>query len=115
MVAAGDFERSGAGAGLPTGLRLLAVFLLLDVATPDRVNAFFYWAHDLTSALLFLYRDVLERDLPLSHFLAACSADKSCAFYNNGDAEGAPPVAFHRPRQLRDDARRSGVLAIAHQ
>ena len=41
--------------GFATGLRCLTVFLVLDVATPDTVNAFFYWAHDATSALLFLY------------------------------------------------------------
>src|SRR5262249_43783673 len=39
--------------GFATGLRYLSVFL--DVATPDTVNSFFYWAHDATSALLFLY------------------------------------------------------------
>ena len=47
---------STAPRGLATGLRLLALFLLLNLATPDTVSAFFYWAHDLTSALLFLYQ-----------------------------------------------------------
>jgi hypothetical protein len=53
--AAALLQRSRAPAGLTTALRLLALFLLLNLATPDTVNAVFYWAHDLTSALLFLY------------------------------------------------------------
>lgn len=42
--------------GLARGLAGLALVLALDVATPDTVNAFFYWAHDVTSAVLFLYQ-----------------------------------------------------------
>jgi hypothetical protein len=55
LYAASLFERSAAPSGFPRALRLLALFLLLDIATPDTVNVVFYWAHDLTSALLFLY------------------------------------------------------------
>jgi hypothetical protein len=57
LYASALVERSpSASGGLATGLQLLAFFLFLDVATPDTVDAFFYWAHDLTSALLFLYQ-----------------------------------------------------------
>ena len=49
-------ERSAAPAGLAAGLRWLALFLFLDVATPDTLNVVFYWAHDATSAVLFLYQ-----------------------------------------------------------
>jgi hypothetical protein len=49
-------KRTDAPKGLGRGLWLLALFLFLDVATPDTVNALFYWAHDLTSALLFVYQ-----------------------------------------------------------
>ena len=55
LYAASLLERSEAHPALPLGLRLLTAFLFLDVATPDTVNAFFYWAHNLTSTLLFLY------------------------------------------------------------
>jgi hypothetical protein len=55
LYAAGLLERSEAPAGFATGLRYLCVFLLLDLATPDTINAFFYWAHDLASTVLFLY------------------------------------------------------------
>jgi hypothetical protein len=48
-------QGSSAPSGFVTGLRLLPLFLILNLATPDTVNAFFYWAHDVTSALLFLY------------------------------------------------------------
>ena len=48
-------DESSAPHAFATGLRYLSLFLILDVATPDTVNAFFYWAHDATSALLFLY------------------------------------------------------------
>jgi hypothetical protein len=48
-------QGSSAPAGFVAGLRLLPLFLILNLATPDTVNAFFYWAHDVTSALLFLY------------------------------------------------------------
>ncbi len=48
-------ERSSAPPELAGALRLLAVLLLLDVATPDTLDAFFYWAHDVASALLFLF------------------------------------------------------------
>ncbi len=54
-LAAGLLSRSAAPAGFPAALKLLSVLLLLDVATPDTVDAAFSWAHDLTSALLFLY------------------------------------------------------------
>ena len=47
--------RSDAPQGLVWGLAGLALFLALDVASPDTVNAVFYWAHDMTSAALFLY------------------------------------------------------------
>ena len=47
--------RSDAARGLGWGLAWLALFLALDVASPDSVNEAFYWAHDLTSAALFLY------------------------------------------------------------
>jgi len=49
-------EHTDAPVGLERGLRLLALFVFLDVATPDTVNAVFYWAHDATSALLFVYQ-----------------------------------------------------------
>ena len=55
LRAARLLDDSSAPRGFSTGLRYLSVFLVLDVATPDTVNAFFYWAHDATSALLFLY------------------------------------------------------------
>lgn len=55
LYAAAQLESTAAPEGFVTGLRFLSLFLFLDVATPDTVNAFFYWAHDLTSALLFLY------------------------------------------------------------
>jgi hypothetical protein len=55
LYAAALLERSSAPAAFATGLRYLCVFLVLDLATPDTVNAFFYWAHDLTSAALFVY------------------------------------------------------------
>ena len=53
--AAAIAARSDAPKGLAWGLAGLALFLALDVASPDTVNAVFYWAHDLTSAALFLY------------------------------------------------------------
>jgi len=40
---------------LAGALRLLALLLLLDLATPDTVNGFFYWAHNVASTLLFLF------------------------------------------------------------
>jgi hypothetical protein len=49
-------ERSAAPRELATGLRLLALFLFFDLATPDTVNSFFFWAHDLASTLLFLFQ-----------------------------------------------------------
>ena len=49
-------ERSAAPARLVGGLRLLALFLFLDVATPDTINVVLYWAHDLASTILFLYQ-----------------------------------------------------------
>ena len=55
LYAAALLERSAAPAGFAIGLRYLCFFLLLNLATPDTVNAFFYWAHDVTSALLFVY------------------------------------------------------------
>jgi hypothetical protein len=55
LYAASLVERSVAPAGLPRALRLLAAFLLLNLATPDTINVVFYWGHDLTSTLLFLY------------------------------------------------------------
>lgn len=42
--------------GLAWGLAGLALVLALDVATPDTVNVFFYWAHDVASAVLFVYQ-----------------------------------------------------------
>ncbi len=57
LYASAIVERSpSAPAGLATGLRLFAGFLFLDLATPDTLNSFFYWAHDLASAALFLYQ-----------------------------------------------------------
>jgi len=56
LYASALLERSAAPAGLAVGVRLLALFLFLNLATPDTVSRFFYWAHDLTSALLFLYQ-----------------------------------------------------------
>jgi hypothetical protein len=57
LYAAALVERSSsAPGGLATGLELLALFLFLDLATPDTVDAFFYWAHDVASALLFAYQ-----------------------------------------------------------
>ncbi len=55
LRAARLLDDSSAPRGFSTGLRYLTLFLVLDVATPDTVNAFFYWAHDATSALLFLF------------------------------------------------------------
>ena len=49
-------ERSAAPRGLSMGVMLLALFLFLDLATPDTVSSVFYWAHDLASTLLFLYQ-----------------------------------------------------------
>jgi hypothetical protein len=56
VYAAVLLERGDAPPGLSRGLKWLALFLFLDIATPDTVNVVFYWAHDLTSALLFLYQ-----------------------------------------------------------
>lgn len=53
--AAAIAARSNAPQGLAWGLAGLALFLALDVASPDTVDAVFYWAHDITSAALFLY------------------------------------------------------------
>ena len=53
--AAGLLTRSNAPTALAPALKLLAIFFLLDVATPDTVDAVFAWAHDLSSTLLFLY------------------------------------------------------------
>jgi len=50
-----QLEKSSAPPWLPGALRLLAVLLLLDLATPDTVNALFYWAHDVASTVLFLF------------------------------------------------------------
>lgn len=47
--------RSDVPRGLAWGLAGLALFLAFDVASPDTVNDVFYWAHDATSAALFLY------------------------------------------------------------
>jgi len=55
LYAAALLERSRGPDGFATGLRYLCVFLLLDLATPDTLNTFFYWAHDVTSAALFVY------------------------------------------------------------
>ena len=54
--AAAIAARSNAPRGLARGLEGLALFLALNVATPDTVNEVFYWAHDVTSAALFLYQ-----------------------------------------------------------
>ncbi len=48
-------ERSPAPARLPAALRLLALLLLFDVATPDTLGPVFYWAHDVASTVLFLF------------------------------------------------------------
>src|SRR5262249_32318552 len=57
LYAASLVARSPAApAGLAAGLTLLALFLFLDLATPDTVSSLFYWAHDLASTLLFLYQ-----------------------------------------------------------
>ncbi len=48
-------ELAGAPLQLAGALRLLALLLLLDLATPDTVNGFFYWAHNVASTLLFLF------------------------------------------------------------
>ena len=40
---------------LSPALRVLAVLLFLDLATPDTINSFFYWAHVGVSAALFLH------------------------------------------------------------
>jgi hypothetical protein len=53
--ASGLLTRSSAPAALAPALKLLAIFFLLDVATPDTVNTAFSWAHNLSSTLLFLY------------------------------------------------------------
>lgn len=55
LRAARLLDDSSAPRELATGLRYLSFFLVLNLATPDTVDAFFYWAHDVTSALLFLY------------------------------------------------------------
>lgn len=55
LYAAALLQGSSAPAGFVTGLRMLPLFLIADLTTLDTVNAFFYWAHDVTSALLFLY------------------------------------------------------------
>lgn len=39
---------------LARGLRILAVLLVLDLATPDTVDSAFYWSHVVVSVLLFL-------------------------------------------------------------
>jgi hypothetical protein len=49
-------ERSAAPAGLAFGLRLLALFLFLDLATPDTLSDVFNWAHIVASAVLFFYQ-----------------------------------------------------------
>jgi hypothetical protein len=49
MLAAGGAD------DVATGVRLLVGFLLLDLLTPDSLNAFFYWAHVAASVLLFLF------------------------------------------------------------
>jgi hypothetical protein len=49
-------ERSSAPAGLALGLRLLALFLFLDLGTPDTVSDVFNWAHIVASTVLFLFQ-----------------------------------------------------------
>lgn len=56
LYAARQAERSAAPGGLPLGLRLLALFLFLDLATPDTVSDLFNAAHIVASALLFFYQ-----------------------------------------------------------
>ena len=58
--AAGEVERDGGEANtrFALGLRLVVLFLLLDLLTPDTVNAFFYDAHIVASVLLFLCQAV---------------------------------------------------------
>ena len=53
--AAAIAARTDAPSGLSWGLAGLALFLALDVGSPDTVDDAFYWAHDVTSAALFLY------------------------------------------------------------
>jgi hypothetical protein len=52
--AAAMLSASGADE-VAAGVRLLVGFLLLDLLTPDTLNAFFYWAHVAASVLLFLF------------------------------------------------------------
>jgi hypothetical protein len=71
-------ELAGATLRLAGALRLLALLLLLDLATPDTVNGFFYWAHNVASTLLFLFEFclgiVLVATVVPSHFGAALFA-----------------------------------------
>ena len=56
LHAARQAERSAAPDGLTLGLQLLALFLFLDLATPDTLSAVFDRAHIVASAVLFLYQ-----------------------------------------------------------
>ena len=47
-------------------LRVLAVLLFLDLATPDTINSFFYWAHVSVSAALFMHELAIAVALVLS-------------------------------------------------
>jgi hypothetical protein len=68
---------------LAPALRGLVVLLVLDVATPDTINAAFYWGHVAASTLLFLYalalaawlaRDTLTGALLAVQFVAGLIA-----------------------------------------
>ena len=55
LRAAAHMPDEGDAGRLATGLRILAVLLLLDIATPDTINALFYWLHVIASAALFVF------------------------------------------------------------
>jgi len=48
-------DRPSAPAAFAQALRVLALLLAVDLATPDTVNAFFYDVHIAASAVLFLF------------------------------------------------------------
>src|SRR6266536_343992 len=47
-----ELEEGETNARFALGLRLLVLFLLLDLLTPDTINTFFYDAHIVASTLL---------------------------------------------------------------
>jgi hypothetical protein len=55
LRAAAQVPGTAVGRRLAVALRVLVVLLLLDLLTPDTIDSYFYWAHVIVSALLFLF------------------------------------------------------------